>query len=182
MFLLPVRKTIYKTMDDIDLIPIDPHRDAPLATEWINAPGGVKMLRLMGMIVPDDFRTTVTQEYERLYDIVRDQATIAWMIEYDGLVVGIIIVRTEPFEGLQAPNISIMIGDAPSRSKGIGTVAMEKAIEHMAALGHTTLYARALTDNAPSLGMLKKLGFIDEGEPYTDADKLHWQNVKLHLG
>jgi len=169
-------------MDDIDLISIDPHRDATLAAGWINASGGPQMLQLMGMLVPDDFKTTVTDEYKTLFDIVRDKTEIAWVIDYDGQVVGIIEVHTKPFEGLRAPNISIMIGDASSRSKGVGTVAMELAIENVKRLGDAVLYARVLTRNAPSIGMLKKLGFIDDGEPYTDADKLHWQNVKLQLG
>lgn len=168
-------------MDDIELIELDAHRDAPLATGWINGPGGVKTLQLMGLLVPDDFKTTEVQEFERFKQMQNDPNELAWMIEYDGLVVGIIEVHTAPFEGLQAPNISIMIGDTSARGKGIGTVAMEQAMERVRQLGYATLFARVLAHNAASLRMLQKLGFINDGEPYTDADGLHWQNVSIGI-
>lgn len=168
-------------MDDIELIDIDVTRDAPLATAWINAPGGVEMLRLMGMIVPDDFTTTIDIEAERSQQIINDPNELAWMIEYDGEVVGILEVHLADQEGRPAPNIGIMIGDASARGRGIGTSAMQLALQELAELGNETIFARALTHNIASQKMLAKLGFVIEGEPYADADNLHWQNFLLTI-
>ncbi|MFO0881927.1 MAG: GNAT family N-acetyltransferase [Candidatus Saccharimonadales bacterium] len=168
-------------MDDIELIEIDAHRDAPLATSWINGPGGAKTLQLMSMLVPDDFKTTEVQEFERFKQIQNNPNELAWMIEYDGLVVGIVEVNTVSFEGLQPPNISIMIGDISARGKGIGTVAMSQTINILKDKGYETIFARVLTRNAPSITMLKKLGFAEDGEPYTDGDTQRWQNVRYEI-
>jgi RimJ/RimL family protein N-acetyltransferase len=165
----------------VSLVNIDVARDAPLATAWINAPGGAQMLQLMGMLVPDDFTTTIIVESKRFQDILSDPSEIAQMIEVDGQVVGIVEMHTDPFEGLGAPNISIMIGDASARGKGVGTAAMQLAIAQLQSIGYKIVHARALTRNAPSLAMLKKLGFVNAGSPYVDDDKLSWQNVSLSI-
>lgn len=168
-------------MNDIELIELDPHRDAVFVADWINSPGGVETLQLMGIVVPDDYETTVLREFETLKQIQNSTNELAWMIEYDGLVVGIVELHIVPFEGLQAPNISIMIGDISARGMGIGTYAMQYAIEHTRQLGHKVLYARVLTTNTASIRLIKKLGFTNDGESYIDNDRLCWQNVKLLL-
>lgn len=168
-------------MNDIELIEIDTKRDAPLTMSWINAPGGLEMLRLMGMIVPDNFKTSLEQETKTLQTIIDDQNEIAWMIELDGQVVGILEVHTVPFEGLPEPNISIIIGDASIRGRGVGTDSMNIAIQKVSSLGYRQIYARVLTHNKASLRMLNKLGFENLNKPYTDKDDLNWQNIKKYL-
>ncbi len=165
----------------VSLVNIDVARDAQLATAWINAPGGAQMLQLMGMLVPDDFTTTVADETKRSQDIISNPSEIAQMIELDGKVVGIVEMHTDPFEGLEAPNISIMIGDASARGKGVGTAAMQLALAQLKGIGYKTVHARALTHNAPSLAMLKTLGFENAGSAYFDEDMLLWQNVSISI-
>lgn len=168
-------------MDDIDLIDIDVARDAPLAMAWINAPSGVEMLRLMGMIVPDDFTTTLDLEAKTLQQIINDPNELAWMIDYDGQVVGILEVHLVDQASRPAPNIGIMIGDASARGKGIGRSAIQLAISKLVELGYKTVYARTLTHNTASRKMLAKLGFVINGRPYAGTDNLHWQNYSLAI-
>jgi RimJ/RimL family protein N-acetyltransferase len=179
MFLLRAHITIYKIMDDIELTEIDLERDAPLATAWINGPGGARMLQLMGILVPDDFKTTLASEQKTLQSIVDNKEELAWMIAYDGQVVGILEVHLATQDGRPAPNVGIMIGDASARGRGIGTSAMQFALQELAKLGHGTIYARVLTHNMASQKMLAKLGFTNNGEPYKDTDNLLWQNYSL---
>lgn len=166
----------------VKLVDIDIVRDAPLAASWINAPGGAQMLQLMGMIVPDDFTTTAEDERKTLQSIIDDPNENAWMIEHDGRVVGIVEVHTAPFEGLPAPNTSIMIGEASARGKGVGTTANKLMLGYLKNQNYKTVYARVLTHNVASLRMMEKLSFTKLDQPYTDGDGLTWQNFIYDYG
>lgn len=166
----------------VKLVDIDVERDAVLVSGWINAPGGAQMLQLMGMIVPDDFTTTVENEWKTLTKIVNDPNELAWMIEADGKIVGLVEAHTEPFESLPEPNISIMIGDAAARGKGLGTAANKLLLGVLRKLDYDTIYARVLTHNVASLRMMQKLGFTKLDQSYTDGDGLTWQNFKYDYG
>lgn len=166
----------------VSLIEIIPERDAPLVTGWINAPGGAKMLQLMGMIVSDDFTTTVAAERKTLQSIVDDPNEIAWMIKIDGRVVGIVEAHIVPFEGLPAPNTSIMIGESTARGKGVGTAANLLMLDYLRKQHFETVYARVLTHNLVSLRMMGKLGFAKMDTPYSDDDGLNWQNFRYDYG
>lgn len=167
--------------DKVELVEVDIERDAALAAEWINAPGGPQMLQLMGMTVPNDFKTTAAIERDRIEKMVNDPGELIWMIAYEGKVIGLAGVHTVSHDGLPVPNTTMMIGDESMRGRGIGTVANRLRIEKLKALGYKRVYARALTRNTASLRMLQKLGFENSGSAYVDEDGLNWQNVSLKI-
>lgn len=165
----------------IKLINIEPERDGRLAAGWINAPGGAQMLQLMGMLVPDDFTTTVDDEQNRLTEIKDSPNELAWMVSYDNRVIGIVELHTKDVDGLSAPHLSIMIGAADIRGKGVGTEVIRQLIGIATAAGYKKLYARALTRNVASHRMMMKAGFVLDGGAYIDDDGLNWQNYLLDL-
>lgn len=165
----------------IELIEILPERDGKTAAGWINAPGGAEMLRLMGMLVPENFTTTAEDETGRLADIKNSSDELAWMISYNGATVGIVELHTKGLDALSAPHISIMIGDASVRGKGIGPEAIRHLTDIATTAGYQKLYARALTRNIASHRMMMKTGFVLDGKAYVDDDGLNWQNYVLDL-
>lgn len=165
----------------LKLISIDPRRDSELAESWINAPGGANMLQLMGMLVPDNFKTTKQFEYKRLTKILNNPTEDAWMIENNGKIIGIVMLDKKGNPEISAPNVSIMIGDASLRGQGIGSQVINVIIKKCINNKYKVLYARTLTHNEISQKMLKKVGFSTNGQIYTDKDGLVWQNYKIYL-
>ena len=164
----------------VELEKIDIDEGARLGSMWLNAPHGVETLRLLGNIVPDDFKTSYEEEVKRLTEIASDTNTLGWAIKYNNATVGVALVKLKEFEGLRAPNITLFIGDIAMRGKGVGTAALGLVSEEIKS-NYSTAYARALTRNIASTAMLQKVGFIADGVPYTDKDGLHWQNYKNNM-
>jgi RimJ/RimL family protein N-acetyltransferase len=167
--------------NDIKLIDIDPERDSINAMNWINSPYGPRTLQLMGLLVPDNYTTTKNNEYKTLKQIINNEEEIAWAIEYKDTIIGIIEVHLSPYESLNAPNISIMIGNYDFRGLGIGSMSTIKVLEHLKNIGYTEVFARVLTHNTTSINMLNKLDFKYDGTPYTSSDGQIWQNLIKEL-
>jgi RimJ/RimL family protein N-acetyltransferase len=165
----------------LKLISIDPRRDSELAESWINAPGGARMLQLMGLLVPDNYKTTISSEFNRLTEIVNNPNEDSWMIEFNGVIIGIVMLDKKGNPEISAPNVSIMIGDASLRGQGIGSKVINVIIKKCINNKYKVLYARTLTHNEISQKMLKKVGFIPYGPIYTDEDGLIWQNYKITI-
>lgn len=64
----------------VELGKIDINEGAQLGVQWLNAPYGVETLRLLGNIVPDDFKTTYEEEVSRLTKMTTDTNVLAWSI------------------------------------------------------------------------------------------------------
>jgi len=165
----------------ISLEKIDIDEGARLGVQWLNAPYGVETLRLLGNIVPDDFKTSYEEEVDRLTEMTTDTNVLAWVIKYNATTVGVAEAKLIEFEGLQAPNMALFIGDISMRGKGVGTAALRLVLAELLDMNYSTAYARALTRNLASKAMLQKVGFIADGEPYTDKDGLHWHNYTIIL-
>ncbi len=165
----------------VELDKIDINEGAQLGVLWLNAPYGVETLRLLGNIVPDDFKTTYDEEVERLTKMTSDTNVLAWSIKYDTVTVGVAEAKLKEFEGLPAPNITLFIGDITMRGKGVGTAALRHVLDELLNRQYYNAYARALTHNIASSAMLQKAGFMVDGSPYTDKDGLHWQNYHIQL-
>lgn len=169
---------------NVRLIDIDVNRDAVLVEKWLNGPYGVTTLRLMGMVIPDDWKTSVEKEINQLQGIIDNPKEIAHMVEADHEVVGIVEAHLEEFSNLPAPNISIMLGSQAIRGKGVGYQAQILQLQELRDLGFDTVYSRVLTTNIASNGLLAKIGFIKIGNEYTELEQgevLHWQNYRRAL-
>jgi RimJ/RimL family protein N-acetyltransferase len=165
----------------IGLDEIDIEEAARLGVGWLNAPYGVETLRLLGNIVPDDFKTNLATEISRLTKIFNDPNILAYSIKYNGKIVGILEIKLKQFEDLKPPSLTIFVGDINLRGKGIGNAAIKLALQELKNRQYKTVYARTLTKNIASQKMLQKTGFKPAGQPYTDKDNLTWQNYKIAI-
>ena len=165
----------------VSLAQIDIEHNARLGVQWLNAPYGVETLRLLGNVIPDDFKTTYEDEVDRLTKITQDANILSWSISYENTILGDAEARLTEFEGLKAPNISLFIGDITMRGRGIGTSVLLLIMDELTIKGYSNVYARALTRNMASMAMLQKAGFIADGTTYTDSDNLVWQNYQYSV-
>lgn len=160
------------------LVPIDIERDAPHGVVWLEGNAGHETLRRMGVADANNHASTLEQERSRLQKIIADKNELAWMIQQDGQIVGIVEVHFDSFENIPGPNVAIMIGDSAFRGHGIGTEVIRAVQTYLYESQKVNkLFARHLTDNTASAAMLRGLGFIDSGPIYQDSNGLQWQNM-----
>jgi RimJ/RimL family protein N-acetyltransferase len=163
----------------VRLIKPDAHRDAPLSVAWLAGSEGRNTLKLMGVADHHNHTTSLDQETQRLRDFLETPNQYNWMISLDDHVIGSIWVDRRPTPHLQAPAVSIMLGDPAARGRGVGRTAMQAVIDFLHAENHHHIHSRHLTTNTASRSLLQTLHFQPDGLPYTDADGLHWQNLIL---
>lgn len=167
-------------LSGLRLIVPDVSRDAPNGVEWLHGAVGRETLGLMGVAEADNTESTLEIETQRITKMIESESEIAWMLERDGVVVGVIEVRLQSDEHLPAPNVSTMIGSPGARGQGVGTAAKQAVIQYMFhERGAAELYSRHLTSNIVSAAGLTKLGFQNSGDIYRDGDGLEWQNKVL---
>jgi RimJ/RimL family protein N-acetyltransferase len=165
------------------LIAPDVVRDAPNGVEWLRGAIGRETLGLMGVNDAENVESDLATETDRITHMIESEDELAWMLERDGKVIGVLEVRLKGDEYLRAPNINTMIGDPSARGQGVGTAAKRAVIDYMFhEYGAGELYSRHLTRNEISAAGLAKLGFQNDGDAYTDADGLEWQNMALRRG
>jgi RimJ/RimL family protein N-acetyltransferase len=91
----------------------------------------------------------------------------ALAITHDGAFVGIIGVRQREANNLQrgaGPNIGYWIGE-PFWGRGFMTEAVDAVVQHLFATTQTdAIYCGAFTDNAASLRVQDKCGFVRDGD------------------
>jgi RimJ/RimL family protein N-acetyltransferase len=135
----------------------------------------------MGLLVPDNYKTNISTELKRLTEIINNPNEDSWMIEFNGDIIGMVMLDKKGNPEISAPNVSIMIGDASFRGKGIGSKVINVIIKKCINNNYKVLYARTLTHNEISQKMLNKVGFSTDRQIYTDKDGLVWQNYKISL-
>jgi len=168
------------SLHGLRLIAPDVVRDAPNGVEWLHGVVGRETLGLMGVADAHNKESDLETETERITQMIESKDELAWMLERDGKVVGVIEVRLKDSEYLPAPNVSTMIGDPTYRGQGLGTAAKHAIIQYMFNdYGADALYARHLTRNTISAAGLRELNFQNDGLVYSDNDGLEWQNMIL---
>lgn len=168
------------TDESIRLIEPNIERDAPLSVDWLEGEQGRETLAAMGVPEKDIHEPTLEGEEERIRELIESTHHVAWMIEFDGDVVGVVEIELEPTDYIDAPAISVMIGDPWARGRGIATASLRSAIDWLhAEYENIFVYARYRVSNEASAQMLLKVGFEEDGTTYTDSDGLVWQNVIL---
>lgn len=164
--------------ENIRLIEPDVERDAPLGFEWLSGEHGRRSLQLMGVPDKDIHSPTLDEEEARIESFIDRTDMLAWMIEVDGEVIGVIEVHLQDSEYLPAPWLAIFIGDRLMRGAGVGTVAMRAVVAWLVEERNVDIiFARYRIGNEASAQLLLKLGFEEDGVVYTDADQLEWQNM-----
>ncbi len=178
-------KTIHVN-SEITLLSPDPDRDAPSALEWFTSPHGRETLLLMGNPAHKITSPTLDKQREIIQDFLaleEQNKQLTWQISHKGQIIGAAWLELVDTEYLKSPAIHIMIGSFEHRSKGIGKAVMQALIAYAKTdLSAPVLYSRHLADNVAVTKMNESLGFVDDGEPYSDSDGLTWQNVKMLLG
>ncbi len=173
-----------KTTDSlITLIVPDVQRDAKLGVQWLNGELGHVTMQSMGNtkdVIDNILPTTVEIESERVRNFLERTDQLNWMIEYNGTVVGSIWVDLEDSHYLPGPSVHIMVGDPAMRGKGIGSASVSAVIEYLQGLGSKVIYSRHLITNEASSRLLRQIGFVNVGEPYT-SDTLKFQNLVLEI-
>ena len=167
-------------LSGLKLIAPDVDRDAGNGVEWLKGTVGRETLGLMGVTDAENAETTLEIERDRVTQMIESEDGLAWMLERDGKVIGVLEVRLKGDEYLRAPNVNTMIGDPNARGQGVGTAAKRAVIDYMFhEYSASELYSRHLTRNDISAAGLAELGFTDDGPAYTDGDSLEWQNMIL---
>ncbi len=161
----------------VELVEPDLERDAALGVAWLEGELGHSTLTLMGVADKDNKPTSLEAEQERVKGFIERPDQLNWMIQYEGKVVGSVWVDLFKSDELPAPSVHIMIGDPSMRGKGIGYSAVSTVMDYLIGQGNQTIYSRHLIKNEAAKTLLESLCFSSLGEPYSDTDKLEWQNV-----
>ena len=168
----------------VRLVRPDVERDALRSVTWLAGESGKATLELMGVPSEQIHESTLEEERQRIKGFLEENDELDWMIRLNGETVGAIWVNLKPGRELRGPALSLMIGDPVTRGHGVGRKAMVAVMRWLQEeRREPVIYARHLVDNAVSSGLLRSLGFTDDGAPYTGADGLSWQNVRyVNLG
>jgi RimJ/RimL family protein N-acetyltransferase len=174
-----ISKTLTTTDRRLLLVPPNVERDAPKGVAWLAGAEGRQTLALMGVADKDNRPSTLEEERTRVAGFITDPKHLAWMMNFENVIVGIVEVSFKSTYELPLPAVSIMIGDPQARGHGLGLAAMKAVVHYLATeRKFQRVYARYLTTNTISQALLRKLGFNDQGEPYVGTDGLQWQNVQ----
>jgi RimJ/RimL family protein N-acetyltransferase len=175
-------KTELKTSNpSVCLVSPDVDRDSELGVKWLEGDQGRQTLGLMGVADEYNKPSSLGEEKDRVQGFLENTSQLNWMISADGKIIGAIWVDLEPTDYIEAPAVSLMIGDPDARGKGIGEAALTAVINFLRNDNHRTVFARHLVANAASAGLLKKVGFANDGQKYVGGDGFNWQNVRLTL-
>jgi RimJ/RimL family protein N-acetyltransferase len=153
-------------------------RHAGDSLRWVSDPD---VCRLMGM---DFSNVSLEGEQARIRQLTQTDDGIYWFIRLDGQLVGNASLHSFAKDreryGVKAGTYTIMIGDRPSQGRGVGT-AVTRAVFDWAfgEGGFELVVARVAEQNAPSLGIMRKLGLSFAGttpnRQGTPADVQEWQ-------
>ena len=178
-------KTIKTSMPEITLVEPIPERDAPFAYDWFKCEHGRETLLLMGNSEKDIKETTYEQQKQILENFLileKQVRQFSWMIRYNDITIGAVWIELKATFYLEAPAIHIMIGDKKYRRKGIGKLVFNEAIRYVIKnLRERRVYSRYLVSNESVAGLLKSIGFKNDGNVYFDDNNLEWQNVQLNI-
>ena len=119
---------------------------------------------LYGVYDEEYTREDVVQfvENQQRYSLAENEQLRLMICSHEGECLGALDL-TE-YDGEKA-FVSILIFDLHNRRKGFAENALRLLVDYAKHLGVSTLYARILSENIPSINLFKKVGFdlIEEG-------------------
>jgi RimJ/RimL family protein N-acetyltransferase len=175
---------LHTTITELLLSKPDPDRDASFAFTWFNSVSGRDTLLKMGnapgeILIPTiEAETATIKEFLTLEDEGKQKT---WMLRLGEITIGAAWIDLVQNHGVKAPSVHLMIGDPAYREKGIGTATMHAMIAYLHDRGERVVYTRHLVSNEAVTSLTRSLGFLDDGNAYTDENGLIWQNIRLSL-
>lgn len=180
-----MRTAMVMNRNDVQLVKPNVIRDVSFALGWFAHPEGRQTLLSMGNADHEIDPSTVEGErktIQEFIDLESENRQITRMIVVDQKTIGLVWIELLENHGVKAPSVHIMIGDPEYRGKGIGSAAMEAAIQYVTnVVGEQTVYSRHLASNEAIAAVNAKLGFVNDGDQYEDENGLVWQNVVIRL-
>jgi RimJ/RimL family protein N-acetyltransferase len=178
-------RDIQTEMTDINLVTPDPERDAPFALNWFISKLGKETLLLMGNAEHEIEPSTLDSErkiIEEFVELEKENKQLTWMIRDRDKTIGAVWIELIDTSNVKSPGVHIMIGDKEYRGKGIGQAVISELLKYLSTdLKANEVYSRHLVGNKAAKRLLESCGFSNEGEEYTDANNLNWQNVHLRI-
>lgn len=176
---------IRTSIDGLFLVDPDPIRDAPFALSWFKASYGHETLLLMGNAEHEISTPSLKGEMQTLkkfIDLKDRNEQLTWMLQIDNKTIGAAWIELVENHGVHSPSVHLMIGYKEYRGRGIGKATMAALIEHIKKNIKTSIiYSRHLKRNTVVANMNQRLGFLNDGDSYTDENGLEWQNVRLAI-
>ena len=101
-------------------------------------------------------------ENQQCYSLAENEQLRLMICSHEGERLG--CVDLTEYDGTSA-SVSILIFDLSNRRNGFAENALRLLVDYAKYLGVSTLYARILSENIPSINLFKKVGFdlIEEG-------------------
>ncbi|KQV88131.1 GNAT family N-acetyltransferase [Pelomonas sp. Root1237] len=147
--------------------------DAPFLLRLVNEPGWIRNINNPGVRTVDD---ALAWAEGRLFKAYRELGHGFWALERrtDGVLVGMCGLFKRP--ALPEPDLGYALL-AEHEGNGYALEAAQACVAHAkAALGWPVLMAITAVDNTPSVALLGKLGFIEQGqeqlEGYNDLSRV----------
>ncbi|MEO5690880.1 MAG: GNAT family N-acetyltransferase [Candidatus Saccharimonadales bacterium] len=177
-------KDLKTHLPNVILVKPIPARDAKFAYEWFKSSYGKDTLLKMGNVEDEIREPSLKAELARLEDFLKlekEGKQITWVIRSENSTIGAAWINLYESNGVKAPSIHLMIGDHSYRGRGIGKATMAAMVNYLQKTGEETVYSRHLVSNETVRALNRSFGFILDGQPYLDNDKLEWQNIMLRL-
>jgi len=135
--------------------------DAPFLLELLNEPGWIRNISNPGLRTADD---ALAWAEGRLFKAYRELGHGFWAVQRrsDGLLVGMCGLFKRP--ALPEPDLGYALL-ARHEGRGYALEAARGCVAHAKqVLGWRTLMAITAVDNPPSVALLGKLGFVEQGQ------------------
>jgi len=135
--------------------------DAPFLLELLNEPGWIRNISNPGLRTADD---ALAWAEGRLFKAYRELGHGFWAVQRreDGLLVGMCGLFKRP--ALTEPDLGYALL-ARHEGRGYALEAARGCVAHAKqVLGWRTLMAITAVDNPPSVALLGKLGFVEQGQ------------------
>ena len=174
---------LVSSLHNLTFIKPNPVVHALTTLSWFESADGNETLLLMGNADHEIHEPSLTEQLQILEDFTvleEKNAQLTWMIVFNSECIGVAWIELRENHGVMPPSIHLMIGSKKHRGMGIGTATMQALIEYIKVnFQSEVFYSRHLKSNQAVIRMNQKLGFENDGLPYTDDNKLEWQNVIL---
>lgn len=168
------------SISELQLVAPDPERDAIFAFAWFNQDAGRDTLLKMGN-APSEIETPSLEgeraTIQEFIELEQKGIQTTWMMRYASQTIGAAWIDEVVIHGVKAPSIHLMIGDPKYRSKGLGRATLQALLQFLKSRGEELAYSRYLVSNTAIEELLRSIGFVTDGEVYSDENGLEWQHV-----
>ena len=153
---------------ELRLRPVRMPDDIPLAVDWYNDP---EVMRLSEGSVDETYDAEMIGKMYRYLSDRGELYIIELLIAEEWVPIGDVTLAPD--------TIPIVIGVAEYRSRGYGKRALSLIVDRARALGWRELRVKSVyTFNVRSRRLFESLGFVQDGDVFTDQDESCWRFVR----